>query len=98
MATYQELAPIISGTGITRAAVETYFENLPQPPEPTPDPVITAPKIQALANIYFTPHGIENANGLAKVARTVGLTEAQCKAIIKEIETLYGVWVEMQGS
>lgn len=92
MATYEELAPIISGTGITRNQVETYFENLPEPPSPPSPPEITSAKIVAMANIYFEPVGIEKRNGLLKVAQEVGLWPSQCKSIIAEIEALFGVW------
>jgi hypothetical protein len=92
MATYEELAPIISGTGITRAQVETYFEGLPEPPVPPTPPEITSAKIVALANIYFEPRGIEKRNGLLKVAKEVGLWPSQCRTIIAEIQTLFGVW------
>lgn len=96
MATYEEMAPIISGAGIAQNAVVTYFENIPAAPEPTPDPAITSQKIVALANIRFEPAGIERRNGLAKVAQEIGLTVAQCKSILAEIDVLFGAWSASQ--
>lgn len=96
MATYAELAPIISGTGITRNQVETYFENLPDPPDPPTPPTITSSKVVDLANIYFEASGVEKRGGLRQVAIEVGLWVSQCKAIIDEIKVLKVVWDQMQ--
>jgi len=97
MATYEDMAPIISGAGIAQNAVVTYFENIPEAPAPTPDPEITSQKIVALANIRFEAAGIEKRNGLVNVAREVGLTVAQCKSIPAEIDTLFGAWSASLG-
>ena len=97
--TYPELAPIISGTGITRTAVETYFSNLPEPPPPPEPPAITKAKVQTIANKYFEDGkmNFEKHNGVLSVAQEVGLTADQVKAIVREIEVLYQVWQEINS-
>ena len=92
MATYTEMAPIISGVGIGSSAVINYFENLPVPPAPPEDPEITVAKIVILADLYFA----EESTGLTALARAASLNKSQVKAIINELQVLYGFWLSSE--
>ena len=86
--TYPELAPTISGTGITKTQVETYFENMPAAPTPTPLPDITKAKIQIVANKKFSGDTFT----IGELANEADLTPVQVKTILKELDVLYGEW------
>ena len=92
--TFTEIAPILSEAGIAKSAVETYFSNLPEPPEPKPLPTITKAKIVTIANKYFEDGkmNFENHGGYLGVAQEVGLTSSQVKQIVREIEKCYAIW------
>lgn len=94
---YEEKAPIISGTGIKKTQVDNYFSNMPTKPAPQPEPSITKTKVQAVADAYYGASGIEASGGVKKLASTVGLTTDQVKAIVKELDVLYGTWLEEQA-
>ncbi len=97
MSTFQELAPIISGVGIARSAVENYFSNIPEAPEPQPEPTITQAKIVLVANMRFDGlRGIEKNGGIDAMAKAVNLTARQVKSILKEIEVLFASWQKAQ--
>ena len=96
MAQYEDVAPIISGVGISQSAVENYFNNIPEPPTPAPEPTITSGKCLIVANCYF--EGMSKHNGILGVARKAKLSTAQVKAILKEIKDLYALWKEQQES
>lgn len=96
--TYTETAPIISGVGITKTAVNTYFSNLPPAPEGAVAPEVTKAKVQAVADKYFEDGkmNFEKHNGITTVAQEVGLTTLQVKQIVREIEKLHAEWVAAQ--
>ena len=91
MATYEEIAPIISGAGISRSSVENYFESLPEATSPPEPPEITTNKIVAVADAYLET-GIEASGGLLKIATQAKLTVSQVKSIIREIDKLKSIW------
>lgn len=93
---YSDLAPIISGAGISQNQVENYFNNLPTQPEPQPEPIITVQKIQALANIYYNGDDLANHGGLKQVASDVGLSTDQAKLLIQEFDKLFAAWQSQQ--
>lgn len=93
MATYAEIAPLISGTGITKTAVETYFSNLPEPMQAPEPPAITKAKVQALANkVYDGLDGIAKHGGMVTIAREIGLSPSQVKQLINEMNMLKAAW------
>jgi len=93
MATYPEIAPIISSTGTTKTSINDYFSNLPGLPEPPEPPVITKAKIVIIADAYLID-GIEKSNGTQGIATKAGLLAWQVKAVIREIEALKSLWIE----
>lgn len=89
MSTFAELAPIISGAGITKTQADNYFANIPEKPAPQPDPTITKAKIVTIANALYKGGGIEGAGGIKKLASDAELNVSQVKQIIKELEVLH---------
>ena len=86
--TYEEIAPLISGTGITKTAVENYFNNLPEPASAPEAPAITKTKVQAIADKLF---GGEDFS-ISKLASEQDLNTSQVKAIIKELKALQAAY------
>lgn len=91
MATYAEIAPNISATGITKTQVENYFSNMPEKPAPQPEANITKAKVQAVANAYYVT-GIEAAGGIKQLASDNNLSPSQVKNLLEEMNKLYGAW------
>jgi len=87
--TYEELAPVVSSTGITKSAVETYFENVEEPQAPAELPEVTKPKIVAIADALFSGEDF----ALVQLASDVQLTVGQVKTIIKEINGLHNAYL-----
>lgn len=92
MSTFQEIAPIVSGAGITQEGVENYFANIPVKPELQPEPEITKAKITAVADKYFSGKKLSEFGGIIQVASDAGLSPSQVKNIIQEFNKLYTVW------
>lgn len=92
--TFSDLAPTVSGVGITKSAVETYFSNLPEAAAPKELPTVTKAKVQTIADKYFEDGkmNFEKHNGVLSVAQEVGLTVGQVKQIVREIEACYAIW------
>lgn len=83
--TYEEIAPIVSGTGITKSAVENYFKNVEAPKEPAALPEVTKAKAVKVADALFGGKDF----ALVQLASDAELTVGQVKAIIKEIKALH---------
>lgn len=95
---YEDIAPTISGTGITQNQVDAYFSALPAAPVTPPPPAITSALVQAVADKVFDGlGGIQKHGGITKIAQDVGLTTDQVKGIIKELYALKAAWDELQG-
>jgi len=90
--TFAEKAPVISKAGVTKTQAETYFSNLPEKPEPQPEPKITKAKIVALADKYYDGTTLSQHGGVSQVASDVGLTVNQVKTLVKEFNALYSDW------
>ena len=88
---FEDIAPIISGLGVTETQANTFFENKIKPPVPPVVPEITKQKAVAIAQaIYET--GIEEAGGIKKLAQAVKLRTSQVKMIIRELRALEAAW------
>jgi hypothetical protein len=86
MATYEEIAPMISTAGITLTQIDNYIANIEeptQPPEPTPP---TAQQCKNVADAYFGR--IDKFGGIRNVAWGNSLTIEQVKTIIAEIKAV----------
>jgi len=83
--TYKDTAPLVSGTGITKAQVITYFSNVAAPAVAKPVPTVTKANVQAIADKMF---GSEDYS-ISKLAGELGLNTGQVKTIISEIKTLH---------
>ena len=81
---YSDIAPIVSGTGITKTQVETYFTNLEAPAEAVEAPKVTKVNVQKIANKLYSGE----AFSISKLAGGQGLNTSQVKTIIKEIKAL----------
>ena len=88
---FEDIAPTISGLGITETQVNNYFENIPDPPEPPTPPTITTLKVTAIADAIYVD-GIEAHNGIKKLAQEVGLTTSQVKMLIREMQAAKALW------
>ncbi len=84
MAIFAEIAPTLSGAGITEAQANTYLDNKPQPPAAPTIPEVTFVKVKAVADAYYVT-GIENAGGVYKVAQDQKLLVSQVVALLEEM-------------
>ena len=85
MATYPEIAPILSGLGITKTLVNTALDSVPVPGDPAPLPNVTKSKATAVMNAYL---GTNTPKSFRNISREVGLKLSQVKEIVKEIEAV----------
>jgi len=85
----KDLAPTVDSVGITQNQINTYFENLPDPKPAPVQPEITKAKVVALANLVFDgSNGVEKHGGFGNMAVEVGLTKAQVKTLVAEMNAL----------
>jgi len=96
--TFAEKAPVISKAGITKTQAENYFSNLPEKPEPQPEPKITKTKIVELADMYYDGKTLSQHGGVSQVTSDVGLTVNQVKTLVKEFDALYADWQASQSN
>jgi hypothetical protein len=94
---YNRVAPTVQSIGnFTKAQIETNLAKVPALPVPAPEPTITKAKIVAVFNDLFngkTPQqAIEQANGIANIAKTHDLTVHQLKTIVDELVAMYSVY------
>ena len=92
---WEDDAPILSSLGITEVQADTFFNNHAPDPVSVVQPVITKPKVVAIANIMFDGvhiDGIAAYGGVVKIAQEAKLTTAQVTAIVSEIRRLYAAW------
>ena len=87
--TYQETAPVVSATGITKTQVETYFSNVVETTTPQDLPNITKTKVQAIADKMFSGEDFSPI----QLASDVKLAVSQVKTIMKEITSLHGEYL-----
>jgi len=97
MPTYAELAPTISGAGVTKAQARNYFASIPEKPAAQPEPSVTKSKVVAIANALFSASGLKGAGGIKQIASDNDLTTGQVKTILKEIDVLHADYLAKQS-
>lgn len=81
---YADIAPIANSLGIQQSAAVVYFDAIPAPTAPQPDPVMTKEKYIAVADCVYV-ESIEANNGVRGIAAKVNLTVQQVNEVIAEL-------------
>ena len=86
---YYEVAPGAEALGVTKTQIENRLSTIPDPPEPIPDPEVTASHYAQVLNVindHYDPGvSIADAGGMLAVSESIGLRLHQVEAIVNEI-------------
>lgn len=88
--TQQELeaiCPLIASLGFSAEVVNNQIDNMPPAVPPVPVVPVTASQAQALWQIRQNGNtAIRDAGGIYVVALQIGITEQQCRQLLREID------------